>query len=259
MALPQFDYYTPKTVEEAKKLVSTLDHAEILAGGTWLLNLLKKSSSIKHVISLKHVAGLKGASIEGDSLYLGAAENLDDLSRNKLVGEHFIVLQKAINKLATPQIRNMATIGGNLCTCLPWADLACVLLALNAELDFAVKGKVHCVDFVATPKKYCTKDILVGITLPLAKADQYKFLRLPLRNETDIPFAALCLVETKKGKALSVNLGNSYPVLFNKTAAALSDKIKAVEAFARELKEYQKDASRLEIMQGLFKEFIADL
>lgn len=259
MALANFDYHAPKTLAEATQLASTLEHAVILAGGTWLLNLLKKTSSIKHVVSLKYVAGLKGVSIQGDSLYVGAAENLDDLSRNKLVGEYFLVLQKAINKLATPQIRNMATIGGNLCTCLPWADLTCVLLALNAQLDFAVKGKVRCVDFAAAPKKYCSKDILIGIALPLVKIDQYKFLRLPLRNETDIPFGALCLVEAKKGKALSVNLGNSYPVLFNKTAAALSNKAKAVEVFTQELKEHQKDALRLEVMQGLFKEFIADL
>ena len=257
--MPQFDYHAPKNLEEAKQLVLTLDHAEILAGGTWLINLLKKLSSTRHIISLKHLVGLKGVSAEGDSLCIGAAENLDDLNRNKLISEHFVVLQKAINKLATPQIRNMATIGGNLCTCLPWADLACVLLALNARLEFAVKGKVSCADFVTAPKKYCTKDILEKIVLPLGKIIHYKFLRLPLRNETDIPFGALCYVETKNGKALGVNLGNSYPVLFSKTAGALGNKTQAISVFAQELKEHQKDAMRLEVMQGLFKEFMAGL
>lgn len=256
--MPQFDYHAPKTLEEAKQLALTLDHAEILAGGTWLLNLLKKSSTAKNIISLKNIAALKGVRQENASLHIGAAENLDDLSRNNLVREHFVVLQKAINKLATPQIRNMATIGGNLCTCLPWADLACVLLAVNAQLEFALKGKVSCADFVTAPKKYCTKDILVKIVLPLEKVTRYKFLRLPLRNETDIPFGALCYVETKKSKALSVNLGNSYPALFSKTAAVLGDKTEALTIFAQELKEHQNDALRLEVMQGLFKEFMAD-
>jgi len=259
MALPKFEYHAPIDAASACKLLNDLESAQLLAGGTWVLNQLKKTANIKNFIGIKALSDLKGIDVKDGHLSIGAAETLDDISRNGAVTEYAPMLQKAINKLATPQIRNMATIGGNICSCLPWADLPAALLAMGAQFLFLEQGKVSCAQFLTAPKKYCAKDILTAIVLPAQKPIKYKYLRLPLRNQTDIPFGSLCFNETKQSKVLTANMGNSYPVVFIKTAELLNDKNKAYEAFVIELTVHQKDELRCRIMVGMFKEFIADL
>lgn len=110
-----FEYAGPTTVEDAAKLLGS-DGAAALAGGTDLINRMKEYvSSPSRVVNLKGVKDLSG--IQGDAskgLTIGATTKLADIVGSKAVKESYPALWQAASEVATPQIKNMATIGGNL-------------------------------------------------------------------------------------------------------------------------------------------------
>jgi len=243
MNLGNFNYYCPSSIRESEKLISTLDNAKILAGGTWLLNLLKQSHSLaENIISLKDIAELRKIEKKNSSIRIGAMANLDDLARNNLIKSHFPILPECINKIATPQIRNMATLGGNICSRLPWADLGYILLALDAELHF-VGNAISIADYFS--RKFDSALLLNKIYLPLEKIEKYAFYRLPQTNQSDIPLCAVCILKRGKEIVVSANLGNNFPCKFK---SALD-----FDTFSKELKMVQKDEYRYAMLQVCFK------
>ena len=110
-----FEYAGPTTVEDAAKLLGS-DGAAALAGGTDLINRMKEYvSSPSRVVNLKGIKDLSG--IQGDAskgLTIGATTKLADIVASKAVKESYPALWQAASEVATPQIKNMATIGGNL-------------------------------------------------------------------------------------------------------------------------------------------------
>jgi xanthine dehydrogenase YagS FAD-binding subunit len=90
--------------------------AELLAGGTDLLSLMKDAVvTPKRVVNIKGIADLKGVSSTPNGLRIGALTSLQDVADNANVMRMFPALAEAANDAASPQIRNMATLGGNLC------------------------------------------------------------------------------------------------------------------------------------------------
>lgn len=110
-----FEYAAPATVEDAVKLLGA-KNAEALSGGTDLLGRMKDHvAAPERVVYLKGVQALRG--ISGDAragLTIGAGTTLADLLANQAVRESYPALWQAAFEVGTPQIRNMATVGGNL-------------------------------------------------------------------------------------------------------------------------------------------------
>lgn len=257
MILKSFNYFLPKSVNAAGELLKKLDEAVILGGGTFYLSQVKKSGrAAKNIIGLKKAAGLNCIKKEKNSLYIGSMATLDDIARDPLVLELFPPLPESINNIVSVQIRNMATIGGNICSCLPWVDLPYILLALDAMLDFG-DAKIAMSEFLKSPKVCLKKRILRGVIIPVQKINKFILIRIPRTNATDIPLCAVCFVETDKGIALTANIGNSYALRFKATENFLQKgrecKLKdAVKAFNQEL-AFQKDAYRKEMLTVCFK------
>ena len=117
LRLHQYKYHRPRSLEQALTLKG--EHgvgAMFVAGGTDLMpNMKHQLFTPNHVIALKGIAELHGIRIDGNDLVIGAAETLTDVSRNSLVREHFASLAQAAGLVAGPQLRNMGTIGGNVC------------------------------------------------------------------------------------------------------------------------------------------------
>jgi xanthine dehydrogenase YagS FAD-binding subunit len=115
--MQNFEYANPGTLAEATGLLgSTWDDAAILAGGTDLLSLLKDYRfSPKRVINIKSVKGLDKVSKSGGSLTVGAAVTVDDFMDNAAVKGEYPSLVQAAHGITSPQIRNMGTLGGDLC------------------------------------------------------------------------------------------------------------------------------------------------
>jgi xanthine dehydrogenase YagS FAD-binding subunit len=111
-----FKLLSPKTVDEAAELSAQHgSNAALLAGGCDLLDQLKHNwRRPDYVINLKGISGLRGVSKDSNQLKIGALTLLDEVERDSTIGQLFSALQLGAGRVATPQIRNMGTVGGNL-------------------------------------------------------------------------------------------------------------------------------------------------
>jgi xanthine dehydrogenase YagS FAD-binding subunit len=112
-----FEYASPTTKEQAVALLGTSwGQAEVLAGGTDLLALMKDDVvHPKRVVNIKQIAEMTGVKPTGQGLRIGSLTTLGELADNVNVVKDYPALAEALNDAASPQIRNMATLGGNLC------------------------------------------------------------------------------------------------------------------------------------------------
>src|SRR2546429_2153842 len=113
-----FEYTSPKQKQQAVGLLGQKwEEAEILAGGSDLLALMKDDIvHPKRLVNVKDLQELRGITFTPTrGLRIGALMTLIDISENAQVKEHYPMLAHAAGEAASPQIRNVATIGGNLC------------------------------------------------------------------------------------------------------------------------------------------------
>jgi 4-hydroxybenzoyl-CoA reductase subunit beta len=117
LRLHEYEYHRPATVADAARLLAAHPgRARVIAGGTDLMPNMKHGLFTPgHVIALKQIRELRGIEERGGELVIGAAESLAAVSRHPLVRRHFPSLAQAAGSVAGPQLRNMGTIGGNLC------------------------------------------------------------------------------------------------------------------------------------------------
>ncbi len=114
MRLPAFGYLEPSTVEDAVELLAINPGAEIIAGGTDLIpNMKRRQISPSTVIALGTIDGMSGIQVDDDGgVTIGALTLLHDLAASSEVPA---ALASAAAEIGSPQIRNVATVGGNLC------------------------------------------------------------------------------------------------------------------------------------------------
>jgi 4-hydroxybenzoyl-CoA reductase subunit beta len=116
MRLPRFRYAAPKTIDEACRILAAEGpDARVVAGGTDLLpNMKRRQQTPKVVVGLRGIRELHARSGNGTPV-LGANTTLTQIVRDPLLRQAYPALQKAAFSVATPHLRNMGTIGGNLC------------------------------------------------------------------------------------------------------------------------------------------------
>ncbi|MFO7461060.1 MAG: xanthine dehydrogenase family protein subunit M [Desulfatiglandales bacterium] len=136
MRLPDFDYHEPGTLEEACRVMGDLgERARPIAGGTDLLvNMKKGKLSPPNVVSLGKVKELRGISWSDDLLQVGACSTAAFVADSQEIASLFRAVGIAAGSLGSPLIRNLATIGGNLVTARPAADLPPALMACHARV-----------------------------------------------------------------------------------------------------------------------------
>jgi 4-hydroxybenzoyl-CoA reductase subunit beta len=152
MRLPYFRYHAPRGVQEAADLLSAGD-AMIVAGGTDLLPNMKRRQQVPTtLVGLRNIAELQGIR-NGDGLTIGGGVTLTAVVRDGRVHDAYAGLWQAARQVATPQLRNMGTIGGNLCL-----DTRCNYYDQNYEwrkaIDFCMK-KDGATCWVATSSPKC--------------------------------------------------------------------------------------------------------
>lgn len=110
-----FEYASPTRKEQVATLLG--EHGAILAGGTDLLALMKDDVvTPRRLVNIKQIEALRGTSYQpGNGLRIGALTTIADLVEDANVRQNYPVLAEAANEAASPQIRNLATIGGNMC------------------------------------------------------------------------------------------------------------------------------------------------
>src|SRR5580698_8791456 len=115
--MERFEYASPSSVKDATALLgASWDDAQILAGGTDLISMMKDFvASPKRVVNIKEIAELHGIAKTATGVRIGAAVTLDELTLNPVIRSEFPSLITAALGVASPQIRNMGTVGGDLC------------------------------------------------------------------------------------------------------------------------------------------------
>jgi len=136
-----FEYYEPRTLDEALELLSKYrEDAKVLAGGTDLLVKMKiRLVEPKVIVNIKKIPGLSYIVEEANVIRIGALTKLIDIEKSVLVRKHLPALYDAVLVMGSVQVRNMATIGGNLCNASPAADTAPPLLVHGARVKLVSK------------------------------------------------------------------------------------------------------------------------
>ena len=153
MRLPYFAFHAPTTVREAADLIASSPDAMLVAGGTDLLPNMKRRQQVpRTLVSLRRVGELKEIA-NGNGLTIGAGLTLSGLVREARIRERYAALWQAASSVATPHLRNMGTLGGNLCL-----DTRCNYYDQNYEwrkaIDFCMK-KDGAICWVATGSPKC--------------------------------------------------------------------------------------------------------
>jgi CO/xanthine dehydrogenase FAD-binding subunit len=120
--LPRFDYFAPTTIGEAFTLLSKFNgRAKVLAGGTDLLVQMKwKRISLPSVIiGLSRIIDLNKIESNPEGIVIGALTKIHDIEESKVIHEKFPILIHATSGFGSVEIRNLATLGGNLCNASP--------------------------------------------------------------------------------------------------------------------------------------------
>ncbi len=190
--------FVPRSLEEFWKVRAGLPEALIYAGGTDLLVRLRNSPAAPSAfICLERIAELKEVRDCGGEISIGACATHAALLADQLVCRCFPVLAKALQCLGSPPVRNMGTIGGNICTASPAGDCLPPLYVLGAELEIlSARGqrRIALEDFILGPGKTRLQEgeILAGILLPKdGRSNRHHFEKVGQRNALAIAVVSL--------------------------------------------------------------------
>jgi carbon-monoxide dehydrogenase medium subunit len=137
VTLPPFDLHRSSSVEEARELLTRYgEDAAVICGGTELLLLLKLGfAAYGHLVDIKGIAELGGVRADNGSLVIGATATHREIERSPDVLEKLPALAAMEQHVANLRVRNVGTLGGNLCFSDPHSDPATFLLAVGAEAE----------------------------------------------------------------------------------------------------------------------------
>ncbi|CBZ03171.1 xanthine dehydrogenase FAD-binding subunit XdhB [Clostridium botulinum] len=213
----------PKTLEKALELLSEHDNLTVIAGGTdVLVKLHEERFNSLNLISIRNIEGLNEIKvIENGSIEIGAMATFSEIFRDDIVNKNIPILAEAAVSMGGPQIRNMATIGGNICNGAVSGDSAPSLFALNSKLRLKSKNDERIVkikDFYIGPGRVGIRKDEILISIIIEKKDYENkygnYIKFASRNAMDIALmgvAVLVEVKNKKFEDLRIALGVSGP------------------------------------------------
>lgn len=231
------EYWAPTALADALAHLRGGD-VTILAGGT---DLMPQSHAgrvtLRHgLLNIRRVPELAGIARDGDAMRIGALVTMSELMNDPLVRAHFPILVDACDHFASDQLRNAATVGGNVCNASPAGDTLPPLLVLDAEAELASMPngtidarRVPLAAFFTGPGKTvrAPHELLTAIRVPMPRARFVaKFFKFGTRPALDISAIAIAVAGVRSGPTLRdvrVAYGAVAPVPMRapKTEAAL--------------------------------------
>jgi len=207
-------YHKAESVDDAIARLVQNPRAIPMAGGTDILVRLHQGNpDYRHVVDIHDVAELKKISLESDgTIVIGSGATFSDLIASRIITENIPVLAQGAAAVGGPQVRNQATVGGNICNGAPSADSAAPLLVLNAVVE--LKGpqatrRMPLHEFYQGPGRVDREQSEIMTALRIAP-DEYQcwvasFTKYAMRDAMDIATigcAAACRPQGKKVLAL---------------------------------------------------------
>jgi CO/xanthine dehydrogenase FAD-binding subunit len=205
-----FEYFRPESLDELLTLLSAhAPHARLLAGGTDLMVRARKGLDDRLVVvDVKRVAALRAdVTRVGNAIRIGARAVITDIVDDASIRRHFPALVEAALMVGSIQIRNRATLAGNLCNASPAADTAPALLAYSAVVNVIGRDGPRSLplnDFFTGPGRSILRqgEVVMSVDLPLpAEPTGGAFERLTRRHGVDLAIVNLCCVIRESGTA----------------------------------------------------------
>jgi len=190
--LKEFEYYSPSTVEEALSILGEHNGKAVLfAGGTDLLSMMKtRKITPSALVSLKKIEGLNYIREEGGTMKIGALTGITTIGESDSIRGEFFSLYETTRGFATPQIRNMATIGGNICRSSPCANTPPPLITFGAQVKLVGEKGERTVlleeFFAGAGENVLDREVLVEIIVPLATGPCGTAFMELTRNSSDV-------------------------------------------------------------------------
>ena len=237
-----FDYHRAASLEEACRLMGELPKAQILAGGTDLLVDIETGlRAAENVVSLKDVAEIRTIQKMSDHVSIGSGCTATQVENDPVIAECFPELASMVVKFASPQIRNRATLAGNICSAVACGDFPPILTALGAEVELcSSSGKrvLPLAEFFVGNRETVRveNEILTQILVPLkperAAAAYQKFRRRASNSLALVSVAAYLELDDTGCREARIVLGAVAPVPLVAGEAARSLENKPVDAIA---------------------------
>ena len=199
--MKKFDYFKPKTVEEALTLLAKYEEkSKLIAGGTDVIVMIKQKAMAPEVlISLQGIPGLDQIKYNG-SLTIGTMVTHRAIEKSEIIRKNFSALADAVDYLGSIQIRNVATIGGNICSAAPSADTATPFLVLGTQVkikNLKEERTLPIEEFFKGPGESAlkpgemVKELLIPRPLPNTGSAYYKLQR---RLALDLPILGVSVL-----------------------------------------------------------------
>jgi carbon-monoxide dehydrogenase medium subunit len=246
--LPSFDYVRAKALDEVLQLLEKHgEAARLLMGGTDLFVRMRDGFIRPQiVVDVKHLPGMCDIQYdEQTGLTVGAAATMNEVARHPDVQAHYPLLAEAANSVASHQLRNRATLGGNLCNGSPAADTAPAVLALEGRIVlYGPDGEreVPATEFFLGPGETAmrTGELMTAIRFPIPPASGVgKYLKLGRNKAGDLAIAGIAIFgfpdqSASSGYRFRIGLASVAPVPLRALAAekVLTENPPGEETFA---------------------------
>ncbi len=217
-------YTKAGSVQEAIQLLAQNPEAHLIAGGTdMLVKLHKGKAQFDHLVDIHDIAELNYITQnDAGDIIIGPLACFTDVAESELIRKHIPVLSQAVLTIGGPQVRNMATIGGNLCNGVPSADSATPLIALNAAVTIEGQDgsrQMPLESFFLGPSQVALEqhEILTAITIAHDNYADYfgHFHKYAMREAMDISTigcSAVCKIKDGTLQDLRLAFGVAAPV-----------------------------------------------
>ncbi len=217
-------YAKAGSVQEAIQLLAQNPEAHLIAGGTdMLVKLHKGKVQFDHLVDIHDIAELNYITQnDAGDIIIGPLACFTDVAESELIRKHIPVLSQAVLTIGGPQVRNMATIGGNLCNGVPSADSATPLIALNAAVTIEGRDgsrQMPLESFFLGPSQVALEqhEILTAITIAHDNYADYfgHFHKYAMREAMDISTigcSAVCKIKDGTLQDLRLAFGVAAPV-----------------------------------------------
>jgi carbon-monoxide dehydrogenase medium subunit len=195
----RFSYAKPQTIEDAIQLKNEKKNSVYIAGGTDVMVQIKdREIQPSTLISLRNIPYLARIEVNG-GCRIGALTTIADIILHPTLGQLFPMLVGAAQRIGSVQIRNVATIGGNLCNCSPCADMALPLLVLEAKVKLRgseTTREIPIEDLFLGPGESCLQadEILTEILLNPMEFDAVAFFKKKGRVKMDLAVVSIAVL-----------------------------------------------------------------
>lgn len=272
------NYSAPETVEEAARLLAA-GSVTLLAGGTDLMPQ-SRAGRVKiapALLSVRRIGAMHGVSEANGGLRIGAATTLAALARDPLARAQLPLLLESIDHFASAQIRNTATVGGNICNASPAGDTIVPLLALGASVELAAyragalaTRAVALEDFFTGPGRTvrAPDELLVAVSVPGPGPGAFgRFHKFGTRPALDISAISIAIAGTLRegivrGVRVAFGAVGPTPLRGRATEAALEGRAlddATIDAAARAAREEVHPISDVRASQWYRAEMVENM